>query len=162
MEGACDHYFDCFLQFRNIGSKRGNVKQPCLLEMHSEIGTLLHFLAHRGHNTGGIAIKFAVCIVYNICKRMERSQSRYLDCFLHFWGIGSRPGNVKPSYLIEMHSEIGTLFPILVHHGPNTGEIVMKFAAYIVYNICKRMGEGEQRPLSRLLLAFLGPSKQTR
>ena len=151
MEGACDHYFDCFLQFRNIGSKRGNVKQPCLIEIHSTIGTLLHFLAHRCHNTGGIALKFAVCIVDNICKRMER----------HSWGLGSRPGNVKTSYLIEMHSEIGTLFPILVHHGPNTGEIIMKFAVYIAYNICKRMQAG-QRPLSRLLLALLGPWKQTR
>ena len=74
MEGACDHYFDYILQFRNIGSNRGNVKQPCLIEIHSEIGTLLHFLAHRHHNTGGIALRFAVCIVYNICKRMERSQ----------------------------------------------------------------------------------------
>ena len=41
--------------------------------------------------------------------------------------------------LIETHSEIGTLFHILVLHGPNTGDIVVKFAVYIVYNICKRM-----------------------
>ena len=161
MEGACDHYFDCFLQFRNIGNKRGNVKQPCLTEIHSEIGTLLHFLAHRHHNTGGIALKFAVCIVYNICKRMEGARGRYLDFFLHFWGLGRKRGNVKPSYLIEIHSEIDTLFHILVHHGPNTGQIVMEFAVYIVYNISKRM-EGGQRPLSRLLLALLGPWKQTR
>ena len=106
-------------------------------------------------------MKFAVYIVYNICKRMEGASGRYLDYFLHFWGLGSKRGNVKPSYLIEIHSEIGTLFHILVHHGPNTGEIVMKFAVYIVYNICKRM-EGGQRPLSRQLLALLGPWKQTR
>ena len=88
MEGACDHYFDYILQFRNIGSNRGNVKQPCLIEIHSEIGTLLHFLAHRHHNTGGIALRFAVCIVYNICKRMERSQrplSRLLLALLGPW-----------------------------------------------------------------------------
>ena len=86
---------------------------------------------------------------------------RYLDYFLYFGGLGSKRGNVKPSYLIEIHSEIGTLFHILVHHGPNTGEIVMKFAVYTVNIICKRM-EGGQRPLSRLLLALLGPWKQTR
>ena len=92
---------------------------------------------------------------------MEGAKGRYLDYFLHFRGLGSKRGNVKPSYLLEKHSEIGTLFHILVHHGPNIGEIVMKFAVYIVYNICKRM-EGVQRPLTRLLLALLGPWKQTR
>ena len=85
----------------------------------------------------------------------------YFDYFLHFWGLGSKRGNVKPSNLIEIHSEIGTLFHILVHHGSNTGEIVMKLAVYIVYNICKRM-EGSQRPLSRLLHALFGTWKQTR
>ena len=85
---------------------------------------------------------------------MEGGQRpNYLDYFVHFRGLESKRGNVKPSYLIEIHSEIGTLFHILVHHGPNTGEIVMKFAVYIVYNICKRM-EGGQRPLSRLLCAL--------
>ena len=84
-------------------------------------------------------MKFAVYIVYNICKRMEGTRGRYLDYFLHIWSLGSKRGNVKPSYLIEIHSEIGTLFHILVHHGRNTGEIVMKFAVYIVYDICKRM-----------------------
>ena len=84
---------------------------------------------------------------------MEGARSRYLDYFLHFRGLESERGNVKPSYLIEIHSEIATLFHILVHHGPNTGQIVMKFAVYIVYNICKRM-DGAQRPLSRLLLAL--------
>ena len=92
---------------------------------------------------------------------MVGTRDRYLDYFLHFWGLGSKRGNVKPSYLKEIHSEIDTLFHILVHHGPNTGEIVMKYAVYIVYNICKRM-EGGERPLSRLLLALLGPWKQTR
>ena len=101
-------------------------------------------------------MKFAVYIIYNICKRMEGARGRYLDYFLHIWSLGSKRGNVKTSYLIEIHSEIGTLFHILVHHGPNTGEIVMKFAVYIVYNICKRM-EGDQRPISRQLLAPLGP-----
>ena len=81
------------------------------------------------------------------------TRGRYLDYFLHFRGLESKRGNVKPSYLIEIHSEIGILFHILVHHGPNTGEIVMKFAVYIVDDICKRM-EGGQRPLSRLLLAL--------
>ena len=98
-------------------------------------------------------MKFAVYIVYNICKRMEGGQSRYLDYFLHFRVFESKRVMSKPSYLIEIHSEIATLFHILVHHGPNTGQIVMKFAVYIVYNICKRM-EGGQRPLSRLLLAL--------
>ena len=78
---------------------------------------------------------------------------RYLDYFLHFWGLGSKRGNVKPLYLIEIHSEIGTLFHILVHHGTNTGEITMKFAVYIVYNFHKRM-ERAYRPLSRRLLAL--------
>ena len=73
---------------------------------------------------------------------MEGAKGRYLDYFLHFRGLGSKRGNVKPSYLLEIHSEIGTLFHILVHHGPNIGEIVMKFAVYIVYNICKRMEGG--------------------
>ena len=88
------------------------------------------------------------------------AKGRYLDYFLLFRGLDSKRGNVKPSYLIEIYSEIGTLFHILVHHGPNTGEIVMKCAVYIVCDICKRM-EGGQRPLSRLLLALLGPWKQT-
>ena len=103
---------------------------------------------------------FAVNIVYNIRKQMKGVKGRYLD-YLHFWSLESKRGNVKPLYLIEIHSEIGTLFHILVHHGLNTGEIVKKFAVYIVYNICKRM-EGGLRPLSRLLLAILGPWKQTR
>ena len=92
-------------------------------------------------------MKFAVYIVYNICKQIEGIQGSLLDYFMQFWGLGSKRGNVKPSYLIEIHSEIGTLFHILVHHGPNTGEIFMQFAVYIVYNICKRM-DGCQRPLS--------------
>ena len=82
---------------------------------------------------------------------MEGARSLYLDYFFHLRSLESKRGNVKPSYLIEIHSEIGTLFHILVHHGPNTGEIVMKFAVYIVYNICKRMQAG-QEPLSRLFL----------
>ena len=53
------------------------------------------------------------------------------------------------------------MFHILVHHGPNKGEIVLQFAAYIVYDICKRM-EGDQRPLSRLPLALLEPWKQAK
>ena len=76
-------------------------------------------------------------------------------------GLGSKRGNVKPSYLIEFYSEVGTLFHILVHHGPNTGEIILKSVVYIVYNIGKRMEVG-QRPLSRLLLAVLEPCKQKR
>ena len=92
---------------------------------------------------------------------MEGDQRPLSWLLLHFWGFGSKLGNVKPSYLIEIHSEIDTLFHILVRHGPNTGQIVMKFAVYIVYNICKRM-EGSQRPVPWLLLALLGPWKQTR
>ena len=122
--------------------------------MHSEIGTLFPILVNHDPNAGEIVMKFAAYIVYNICKRMgEGGRGRYLDCFLHFWGLGSKRGNVKPSYLKKIHSEIGTLFHILVHHGPNAGEIVMKFAVYIVDNICKRL-KGDQRPLSRLLLAL--------
>ena len=83
---------------------------------------------------------------------MNGARGRYRDNFLHFRGLESKRGNVKPSYLIEIHSEIATLLHSLVHHGPNTGEIVMKFAVYIVYHICQRM-EGGQRPLSRLFLA---------
>ena len=99
---------------------------------------------------------FAVYIVYTICKRMEGPEAVISTTSCTLGAIESKRGNVKPTYLIELHSEIGTLFHILVHHGPNTGEIFMKFAVYIVYNICKRM-EGGQRPLTRLLLALWGP-----
>ena len=153
MKGTKGRYLDYFLHFRGLESKRGNVKPSYFIEIHSEIATLLHILVHHGPNTGQIVMKFAVYIVYNICQRMKGARGRYLDYFLHFKGLESKRGNVKPSYLIEIHSEIGTLFYILVHHGPNTGQIVMKFAVYIVYNICKRM-EGGQWPLSRLLLAL--------
>ena len=98
-------------------------------------------------------MQFTVYIVYNIDKRMEGLRGRYLDYFMHLWTLGSNRGNVKPSYLKEIHSEIGTLFFILVHHGPNTGEIVLKVAVFIVCNIRKRM-EGDQMPLSRLLIAL--------
>ena len=70
---------------------------------------------------------------------------------MHFRGLESKRGNVKPSYLIEIHSEIGTFFHILVHHGPNTGEIVMKFAVYIVYNICRHMEGGPEAVISTTL-----------
>ena len=86
---------------------------------------------------------------------MEGGRGRYHYYFLHFLGLGSKCNNVKPSYLIELPSEIGAFFHILVHHGPNTGKIVLKFASYIVYNICKRMEEN-QTPLSRLLFALWG------
>ena len=98
--------------------------------------------------------RYEICciyIVYNICKRLEGARGRYLDYFLHFRGLESKRGNVKPSYLIEIHSEIATLFHILVHHGPNTGQIVMKFAVYIVYNICKRMEGARGRYLDYFL-----------
>ena len=107
--GARGRYLDYFLYFRGL---------------ESEIGTLFHILVHQ------IVMIFAVYIVYNICKRMEGARGRYLDYFLHFWVLGSKRGNVKPSYLIEIHSEIATLFHIRVHHGP--------------------------RPLSWLRLALLG------
>ena len=55
-------------------------------------------------------MKSAVYIVYKICKRMEGARGRYLDYFVHFRGLESKRGNVKPSYLIEIHSEIGTFF----------------------------------------------------
>ena len=151
--GARGLYLDNFVQFRGLESKRGKVKPSYLIEIHSEIGTFFHILVHHGQNTGEIVMKFAVYIVYDICKRMEGGQRPLFRLLVHFRGLASKRGNVKPSYLIEIHNEIGTLFHILVHHGPNTGEIVMKFAVYIVYNICKRMEEG-QRPLSRLLCAL--------
>ena len=48
-----------------------------------------------------------------------------------------------PWYLIEIHSETGKLFHILIHHDPNSGEIVvLKFAMCIVFNIFKRMWRG--------------------
>ena len=155
MEGARGRYLDYFLNFWVLGSKRGNVKPSYLIEIHSEIGTLFHILVHHGPNTSQIVMKFAVYIVCNICKRMVGDQRPLSWLLLHFLGLGSKRGNVKPSYLIEIHSEIGTLFHILVHHGPNTSQIVMKFYVYIVCNICKRM-EGDQRPLSWLLLHFWG------
>ena len=144
-----------------LGSKRGNVKPSYLMEIHSEIATLFHTLVHHDPNTGEIVMKCAVYIVYNICKRIVGSQRPLSWLLLALFGLGSKRVNIKPSYLMEIHSEIGTLFHILVHHGPNTGQIVMKFAVYIIYNICKWM-EGSQRPLSRLLLALFGPWKQTR
>ena len=64
-------------------------------------------------------MKSAVYIVYKICKRMEGARGRYLDYFVHFRGLESKRGNVKPSYLIEIHSEIGTFFHI---SGPSQPE----------------------------------------
>ena len=142
-----------------LGSKRGNVKPSYLMEIHSEIVHCFTFWSI----TARIQARslWNLLYIWFIIFQWRGARGRYLDYFLHFWGLGSKRSNVKPSYLIEIHSEIGTLFHILVHHGPNTGQIVMKFAVYIVYDICKRM-EGGQRPLSRLLLALLGPWKQTR
>ena len=102
------------MHFRGLESKCGNVKPSYLIEIHSEIGTLFHILVHHAPNTGEIVMKSAVYIVYNICKRMEGTRGRYLDYFVHFRGLESKRGNVKPSYLIEIPSEIGTLFHILV------------------------------------------------
>ena len=67
---------------------------------------------------------------------MEGGQRPVPWLLLALLGPWSKRGNVNPSYLIEMHSEIGTLFHILVHRGPNTGEVVMYVAVYMVYNIC--------------------------
>ena len=125
------------MHFWGLESKRGNVKPSYLIEIHSEIGTFFHILVHHGPNTDEIFMKFAVYIVY-FANEWKGGRGRYLDYFKHFRGLESKRGNVKPSYLIEIHSEIGTFFHILVHHGPNTGEIVMKFAVYM---------EGGQRPL---------------
>ena len=154
MEGTKGRYLDHFLHFRGLESKRGNVKPSYLIEIHSEIATLLHILVHHVPNTGQIVMKFAVYIVYNICQRMEGARGRYLYYFLHFKGLESKRGNVKPSYLIEIHSEIGTLFHILVHHGPNTGAIIMKCAVYIVYDICKRMEGGPEAVISTTSCTF--------
>ena len=159
--GTRGHYLDYFLHFWVLGCKRGNVKPSYLIEIHSEIVTFFHILVHHDPNTGEIVMKCAVYIVYNICKRIVGSQRPLSWLLLALFGLGSKRGNVKPSYLMEIHSEIGTLFHTLVHHGPNTGQIVMKCAVYIVYDICKWM-EGNKRPLSRLLLALLSPWMQTR
>ena len=70
---------------------------------------------------------------------MEGGRGGYLDYIIYFSGLGSKRDNVKQSYLLDIHSEIGTLFHILVHHSPNKGEFVLKFAVYIVYNIGTRM-----------------------
>ena len=86
---------------------------------------------------------------------------RYFHYILHFYGLGNKRGNAKPSYLIEIHSEIGTLLHILVYHGPDTGELVLQFAVYKIYNISKRF-KGTQRPLSSILPAICGPWGQTR
>ena len=121
MEGARGRYLDYFVHFRGLESKRGNVKPSYLIEIHSEIGTFFHILVHHGPNTGEIVMKFAVYIVYNICKHMEGGgRGRYLDYFVHFRGLESKRGNVKPSYLIEIHSEIGTLR--FSHSGPSRPE----------------------------------------
>ena len=151
--GARGRYLDYFLHFWVLGSKRVNVKPSYLIEIHREIATLFQILVHYGPNTGPIVVKFAAYIVYNICKRIVGGQRPLSWPLLALFGLGSERGNVKPSYLIEIHSEIATLLHILVHHGPNTGQIFMKFAVYIVYNICQRMEWG-QRPLSRLFLAL--------
>ena len=86
---------------------------------------------------------------------MEGARGRYLDYFLHFRGLESKRGNVKPSYLIEIHSEIGTLFHILVHHGPNTGEIVMKFAVYIFLWYLEMNGGGQEAIILTTSCIFL-------
>ena len=147
MEGTRCRYLDYFLHFRGLESKRGNVKPSYLIEIHSEIATLFLILIHHGPNTGEIIVKFLVDIVYNICKRMKGVKGRYLDYFMHFWSLESKRGNVKSLYLIEIHSEIVTLFHILVHCGPNTGEIVLKFS---VHNICTRLERG---PVAVILTA---------
>ena len=118
--GARGRYRDCFLKFRSIGSKRGNVKPLYLMEIKSTTATFPHFLVHHGLNTSGIALTFAVYIVYNICKRMEGAggRGRYRDCFLQFRSIGSKCGNVnKPPYLVEIKITIGTLLHFLDDHG---------------------------------------------
>ena len=78
--------------------------------------------------------------------------------------VSAAPQTVHKLFVGGVHNGIGTLFHILVHHGPNTGEIVPKFALYIYiyidHNICKRMAGA--RELSWLLPALLEPCKQTR
>ena len=54
------------------------------------------------------------------------------------------------------------MFHILVHHGPNKGEIVLQFAVYIVYNICKRMEGARGRCLDYFLHFWSLGSKQRR
>ena len=82
--------------------------------------------------------------------------------------VSAAPQTVHKLFVGGVHNGIGTLFHILVYHGPNTGEIVPKFALYIYiyiyiyidHNICKRMAGA--RELSWLLPALLEPCKQTR
>ena len=61
-----------FLQSRSLGSKRGIVKPPFLIEIKITIGTLLHFQVHHGPDTGEIALKLTVYIVCNICDVLWR------------------------------------------------------------------------------------------
>ena len=82
---------------------------------------------------------------------MEGVGGHYVDYFLHFWSLANKRGKLKPWYFIKIHSEIGALSHIVIQRRPNTGEIVMKFAVYMVHNICQGM-DGGQRPLSWLLL----------
>ena len=147
MVGTRCRYLDYFLHFRGLESKRGNVKPSYLIEIHSEIATLFHILIHHGPNTGEIIMKFPVDIVYNICKEWRKSKAVILTTLCIFWSLESKRGNVKSLYLIEIHSEIVTLFHILVHCGPDTGEIVLKFS---VHNICTRLERG---PVAVILTA---------
>ena len=119
---------------------------------------MFHILVHHGPNTGDLGLKSAVYIVYDIGTRIDDGGNVKLSYLIEIHSeIG---GNVKPSYLIEIHSAIGTLFHILVHQGPNTGEIVLKVAVSIVDNIGKRM-EWDRTLLSRLLLALVRSWNQT-
>ena len=100
------------MHFGGLGSKHGNVKPSFLTEIHSEIGALFHNLVHHGPNTGEIVLKLAVYIVLMFENEWSGTKVRHWDYFLHFGDLVSKRSNVKPSYLIEIHSEIGTLFHI--------------------------------------------------
>ena len=69
-KGSSGRYIDCFMQFRNIVSKRCIAKQSYAIEIHSEIVALFHILVPHDPNTGENVLKYAVYIFDNNCKRM--------------------------------------------------------------------------------------------
>ena len=79
-----------------------------------------------------------------------------LASFLQFRGLEEKHDKAKPSYLIEIHRKIGCLLHILVHPDSKLGHIILKLAVCIVYNIWQGI-DGDQRPLSYLLLPVSGP-----
>ena len=70
---------------------------------------------------------------------MNGAKGRYLDYLLHFRGLESKRGNVKPSYLIEIHSEIATSRP---EYRPDRYEMCCIYSLWYL-----QMNGGEQEAI---------------